>query len=110
MQYGVGIGSSKKQAKLDAARATLEILLPSVKNHIQGNRRHTMNEHQSNSSLGDEVSFFKIKNIKFIMYFILLFKIFDKLSIKDARIPEFCTQAAESMPYDMLQICVKRYL
>lgn len=59
MQYGVGIGSSKKQAKLDAARATLEILLPSVKNHIQNNRRHNINEHQStSSSLGDEVSFF----------------------------------------------------
>lgn len=57
MQYGIGIGSSKKQAKLDAARATLEILLPSVKNHIQINRRHAMNERQgSNNFDGDTVS------------------------------------------------------
>lgn len=56
MQYGIGIGSSKKQAKLDAARATLEILLPSVKNHIQVNRRHAMNERQGSSHFqGDEV-------------------------------------------------------
>lgn len=39
-----------------------------------------------------------------------MFKLFDKLKIKDSRIPEFCSQAAESMPYDMLQICVKKYL
>lgn len=61
MQYGVGIGSSKKQAKLDAARATIEILLPSVKNHIQFNRRNTLNERQGSSNfLGDVVSIFKI--------------------------------------------------
>lgn len=59
MQYGIGIGSSKKQAKLDAARATLEILLPSVKNHIQINRRHAMNEHHVASNLdgGNSVSY-----------------------------------------------------
>ncbi|XP_025424709.1 microprocessor complex subunit DGCR8-like [Sipha flava] len=89
MQYGIGIGSSKKQAKLDAARATLEILLPSVKDHIQINRRHLMNERQSCTNFDGDT-------------------LFDKLKIKDSRIPEFCAQAAESMPYDMLQICVKR--
>lgn len=57
MQYGIGIGSSKKQAKLDAARATLEILLPSVKDHIQINRKNLMNERQSSSNFnGDTVS------------------------------------------------------
>lgn len=40
----------------------------------------------------------------------MVFQLFDKLNIKDSRIPEFCTKAAESMPYDMLQTCVKRYL
>ncbi|XP_050524933.1 microprocessor complex subunit DGCR8-like [Daktulosphaira vitifoliae] len=89
MQYGVGIGSSKKQAKLDAARATLEILLPSVKDRIQVNRRHAMNERQGNSNFGGAT-------------------LFDELNIKDSRISEFCAQAAETMPYDMLNICVKR--
>lgn len=61
MQYGVGIGSSKKQAKLDAARATIEILIPSVKNHIQFNRKHTMNERQGSTNfLGNLVSIIKI--------------------------------------------------
>lgn len=57
MQYGIGIGSSKKQAKLDAARATLEILLPSVRDHIQLNKRNLMNERQGSTSFdGDTVS------------------------------------------------------
>ncbi|XP_050422563.1 microprocessor complex subunit DGCR8-like [Adelges cooleyi] len=90
MQYGVGIGSSKKQAKLDAARATLEILLPSVKDRIQMNKRHAMSERQGSSNNFSGAS------------------LFDDLNIKDSRISEFCAQAAETMPYDMLQMCVKR--
>lgn len=34
MQYGVGYGTSKKQAKSQAARATLEILIPEMKSKI----------------------------------------------------------------------------
>lgn len=34
MQYGVGYGTSKKQAKSEAARATLEILIPEMKSKI----------------------------------------------------------------------------
>lgn len=64
MQYGVGIGSSKKQAKLDAAKTTLEILLPSVKNNIQLSRRHTMNVRQGSSHVhSDVVSIFRTFNL-----------------------------------------------
>ncbi|CAN7949639.1 unnamed protein product, partial [Ixodes hexagonus] len=31
IEYGSGFGSSKKQAKSEAARATLEILIPQMK-------------------------------------------------------------------------------
>lgn len=71
MQYGIGIGSSKKQAKLDAARATLEILLPSVKNYIPINRRHAMNERQSSNSFTENmVSNFRsnVINLFFSVY------------------------------------------
>lgn len=34
MQYGVGYGTSKKQAKSDAAKATLEILIPEMRSKI----------------------------------------------------------------------------
>lgn len=55
MQYGIGIGSSKKQAKLNAAKVSLEILLPSMKNQISC--KHT-NELQGGTSHfdGDTVS------------------------------------------------------
>lgn len=70
MQYGIGIGSSKKLAKLDAARATLEVLLPSVKNYFQINRRHATNERHSISSLdGNSVS------IYYLYYFLKTFNL-----------------------------------
>lgn len=72
MQYGIGIGSSKKLAKLDAARATLEVLLPSVKNHIQINRRHAMNERPGNSNFdGNTVSIYctTLKNYSIYQYY-----------------------------------------
>lgn len=37
LKYGTGYGTSKKQAKSDAARETLEILIPDVKDKITGN-------------------------------------------------------------------------
>nr|CAD7434076.1 unnamed protein product [Timema monikensis] len=39
MQYGVGYGTSKKQAKSDAAKATLEILIPEMRDKIQEDKR-----------------------------------------------------------------------
>jgi len=39
MQYGVGYGTSKKQAKSEAARATLEILIPEMRDKIQEDKR-----------------------------------------------------------------------
>jgi hypothetical protein len=39
MQYGVGYGTSKKQAKSEAARATLEILIPEMREKIQEDKR-----------------------------------------------------------------------
>lgn len=35
VQYGTGYGTSKKQAKHDAAKATLEILIPEMKYKIE---------------------------------------------------------------------------
>ena len=34
MQYGTGVGSSKKAAKAEAARATLEVLIPQMKEKV----------------------------------------------------------------------------
>lgn len=34
MQYGIGYGTSKKQAKSEAARLTLEILIPDLREKL----------------------------------------------------------------------------
>ena len=34
MQYGTGVGSSKKAAKAEAAKATLQVLIPQMKEKI----------------------------------------------------------------------------
>lgn len=39
MQYGVGYGTSKKQAKSDAAKATLEILIPEMRAKITADEK-----------------------------------------------------------------------
>lgn len=43
MQYGIGYGTSKKQAKSEAARATLEILIPEMKSKITADSKVTAN-------------------------------------------------------------------
>lgn len=40
MQYGIGYGTSKKQAKSDAAKATLEILIPEMRAKITSDSRN----------------------------------------------------------------------
>lgn len=43
MQYGVGYGTSKKQAKSDAAKATLEILIPEMRAKITADSKSGSN-------------------------------------------------------------------
>lgn len=48
MQYGVGYGPSKKQAKSEAAKATLEILIPEMRDKIEEDgRRASSNNNTS---------------------------------------------------------------
>lgn len=114
IQYGIGTGSTKKQAKLDSARATLQILLPSVKHFQTDNFSQTRNGIQENNHLEQyKVGIFnkcQIRNYNYSIYsYILCFQIFDKLNINDSIIPEICAQSTESTPYEMLKLCVKKY-
>lgn len=43
MKYGVGYGTSKKQAKSDAAKATLEILIPEMSSKITADSKSSSN-------------------------------------------------------------------
>lgn len=53
MHYGTGVGSSKKAAKAEAAKATLEVLIPQMKEKIldETEAGHKGPTHQSDLDL-----------------------------------------------------------
>ncbi|XP_042239476.1 microprocessor complex subunit DGCR8-like [Homarus americanus] len=81
MQYSTGYGSSKKQAKTEAAKATLEILLPELGEKIR---------EESNTKGDADLSFF------------------DEIRIEDPRVPELCNKTSELSPYSILLNCLQR--
>lgn len=97
MEYGSGFGSSKKQAKANAARKTLEILIPQMKDKISGdnsgengssNANRTIKASRGNSDA--DLSFF------------------DEISITDPRVAEFCAKTTEPSPHAILITCLQR--
>ncbi|XP_031624488.1 microprocessor complex subunit DGCR8 [Contarinia nasturtii] len=85
LKYGVGYGSSKKQAKSEAARETLEVLIPSMRDKISaekasGNNKQTVQD----------------------------FSMFDEIKIEDPRVAEFCTKTTEPSPHAILLTCLQR--
>ncbi|XP_017101163.2 microprocessor complex subunit DGCR8 [Drosophila bipectinata] len=88
LKYGTGFGTSKKQAKSEAARITLEILIPDVKDKITGNSKDqksgTAKKAQSDLS------------------------VFDDIRIEDPRVTEFCNKTTEPSPNAILVTCLQR--
>lgn len=84
--YGVGCSTSKKQAKLEAARLTLEILIPKLKNF--------------DFQMGSKTSGNGKRHDKY--------SIFDTLQITDPRVAECCAKSTEPSPYTMLLTCLER--
>ncbi|KAL0867474.1 hypothetical protein ABMA27_008260 [Loxostege sticticalis] len=80
MQYGVGHGSSKRQAKSAAARASIHILIPEMKDELDAG---------TNTSEPD-------------------FSFFDYVGIEDPRITEFCAATCEPSPHAILRTCLLR--
>ncbi|XP_064612748.1 microprocessor complex subunit DGCR8-like [Liolophura sinensis] len=80
VEYATGYASSKKAAKMDAAKSTLAILIPEMKKVTQ----------QENSKETEDLSFF------------------DEIKIEDPRIYELCSKAGQPSPYQILQECLKR--
>lgn len=68
LKYGTGYGSSKKQAKSEAARETLEILIPEMRDKITG----VAKEKKINDSTVHDLS------------------VFDEIKIEDPRVAEVC--------------------
>lgn len=81
MEYATGYGSSKKQAKADAAQKTLEILMPEL-------------GHKLRKEVGKEED----EDLSF----------FDTINIEDPNVAELCNKVSEIPPYAILLNCLKR--
>ncbi|XP_062122954.1 microprocessor complex subunit DGCR8 [Drosophila sulfurigaster albostrigata] len=88
LKYGTGYGTSKKQAKSEAARETLEILIPDVKDKITGNNK-------------DQKSGIAKKTQSDL-------SVFDDIRIEDPRVTEFCNKTTEPSPNAILLTCLQR--
>ncbi|CAH0696951.1 unnamed protein product [Spodoptera exigua] len=86
MQYGVGHGSSKRQAKSAAARNSIHILIPEMKDELD---EHAPNNAPNDANEPD-------------------FTFFDYVGIEDPRITEFCAATCEPSPHDILRTCLLR--
>ncbi|XP_054272862.1 microprocessor complex subunit DGCR8-like [Macrosteles quadrilineatus] len=80
VHYGIGMGASKKQAKEEAAKASLEILIPDM-NSLESLK----NPKADNTS------------------------ILEQIRIEDPRAMEFCVKASEPSPYAILRRCLSQH-
>ncbi|XP_071743954.1 uncharacterized protein pasha isoform X2 [Lepeophtheirus salmonis] len=83
MEYGRGFGTSKKIAKSEAARITIGILIPEIKNSIPS-------KSQEGEVDAPDLSFF------------------DDIRIEDPRVNELCSRTSEPSPYTILLNCLQR--
>ncbi|XP_054166715.1 microprocessor complex subunit DGCR8-like [Oppia nitens] len=83
MEYGKGYGSSKKQAKSEAARTSLEILIPDLKDITDSGN------HKPDPTLQD-------------------FSFFNDIAIEDPRVSDLCAKAGQHSPYQILVECLRR--
>lgn len=82
IEYGSGFGSSKKQAKSEAAKATLEILIPQMKD--------TNMKSEKSEDFFQDVAFF------------------DEIKVEDPRVNDLCAKTGQLSPYQILLECLKR--
>ncbi|CAB3219958.1 unnamed protein product [Arctia plantaginis] len=85
MQYGVGYGSSKRQAKSAAARASIHILIPEMKDELDAAGPQDTDKTQPD-----------------------FHDFFDLVGIEDPRITEFCAATCEPSPHAILRTCLLR--
>lgn len=85
------LGTSKKQAKSEAARETLEVLIPEMREKISGVDKNTgSNTTAASNTAPQDLS------------------VFDEIRIEDPRVSEFCSRVSEPLPHSILLTCLQR--
>ncbi|XP_053661462.1 microprocessor complex subunit DGCR8 [Anopheles marshallii] len=93
LKYGMGYGTSKKQAKSEAARETLEILIPDMKDKIT-----SKDSKSSTNGSGSQQQSSDLRELS----------VFDEIKIEDPRVAEFCAKTTEPSPHAILLTCLQR--
>lgn len=116
--YGKGTGNSKKEAKLQAAKITLEMLIPELNGKAEEvcglnvkkstNTESVLDSNNVSSEFICEFRILYLKRRKCIQTCHVLLQIFDEIKITDPRIAEFCARTTEPSPYSMLLTCLRR--
>ncbi|OQR75666.1 microprocessor complex subunit DGCR8-like [Tropilaelaps mercedesae] len=100
IEYGTGYGSSKKLAKVEAARAALSILVPSWKEMQEKEEESRQARAGRQSSSGVKAS--KVTTGQQELAF------FDDITIEDPRLAYLCTTTGQPSPFQILVQCLKR--
>ncbi|XP_077291316.1 microprocessor complex subunit partner of drosha isoform X2 [Arctopsyche grandis] len=87
IRYGVGYGTSKRLAKSAAAKASIEILIPEMREKIN-------NDNELNGTASRTYD----QDLAF----------FDDIMIEDPRVADFCAKTMEPSPHTILQTCLSR--
>lgn len=85
-------GTSKKQAKSEAARETLEVLIPEMREKISVDK----NQASAPSAAGANAA--QPQDLS----------VFDEIKIEDPRVSEFCARVSEPLPHSILLTCLQR--
>jgi microprocessor complex subunit DGCR8 len=93
LKYGTGYGTSKKQAKSEAARETLEVLIPEMREKISG-----VDSKNQSTTAGASAAKSQTQDLS----------VFDEIRIEDPRVPEFCQKTTEPSPHSILLTCLQR--
>ena len=97
--YGKGIGSSKKLAKNSAAKSTLHLLIPELKEKLQfgeGDDRDASEEAARAAEERERVS--SSNGLRF----------FDDIRVDDPRVADLCNKVSEPSPYAVLVTCLQK--
>lgn len=86
------LGTSKKIAKSEAARETLEVLIPEMREKVSGDK----NQASALSAAGVDPA--QPQDLS----------VFDEIRIEDPRVSEFCTRVSEPLPHSILLTCLQR--
>lgn len=98
LKYGTGYGTSKKQAKSEAARETLEILIPDMKDKITSKDGKKDAQNGTASASATDQTPETRRNLS----------VFDEIMIEDPRVAEFCAKTTEPSPHTILTTCLQR--